>query len=168
MNDTTTTAPQNGYQLSTKVILIALGVFVLIAAALYFVGMTQGRSELAAQKTNYEQQLTQGSEAMAKSTAELADARNHSYLMQAQVALYRTAIDLDQRNFGIASTRLHDASEALGAIGEGSSDIDLTKTSALKDSIDSSDFTVAADLETQRARVLAFAAELDAITAGAN
>ncbi len=165
MNDTVNTTTERGHQLSSKLILVSLGVFIVIAAALYYVGTTQGRKELATQKTQYEQQLQQGTQALEKSDAALAEVRNRNHLMHARVAIYRTAIDLDQRNFGVASDRLHEAAEALGAIGKGSSGIDMARVSALKQTIETSDFTVAADLETQRARVLEFAAELDAIAA---
>ena len=163
MNDTAHTTTQQGHELSSKVILIALGIFVLVAAALYYFGLTQGRNELAAQKTQYEQQLQQGTQALEKSDATLADVRNRNHLMDARVAIYRTAIDLDERNFGVASDRLHEAAEALGKMGKGSSGIDMARVSTLKQTIESSDFTVAADLESQRARVLEFASELDAI-----
>lgn len=162
MNDTTTTSRQS-HQLSTKAILIGLGVFVLIAAVLYYVGMTQGRKELSTQKTHYEQQIDQSNQTLKNSQAELAQARNRNHLMQARIALYRTTMDLDQRNFGIASRRLDEAADALGQIGNASSGIDLEKVSALKESIEASDFTVATDLESQRSRVLEFAAELDGI-----
>lgn len=165
MNDTTNTTPRPAHQFSTKAILIGLGVFVLIAAALYYVGMTQGRKELATQKAHYEQQIQQGNQALETDRAELASVRNRNHLMRARVALYRTAIDLDQRNFGVASGRLHEAAEALGQIGKSGDSIDLAKVSALKEAIESSDFTVAADLESQRSRVLEFAAELDGIAA---
>ncbi|MEO6169432.1 MAG: hypothetical protein ABIO84_00595 [Lysobacter sp.] len=165
MNDTANTTTRHAHELSSKVILIALGIFVVVAAVLYYVGMTQGRKELAAQKTQYEQQLQQSTQALDKSGAELADVRNRNHLMHARVAIYQTAIDLDQRNFGVASDRLHEAADALGNIGSGSSGIDVAKVATLKQTIETSDFTVAADLESQRARVLAFAAELDAIAA---
>ena len=165
MNDTANTTTRIGHELSSKVILIVLGIFIVIAGALYYVGMTQGRKELASQKTQYELQLQQSTQALEKSGVELADVRNRNHLMHARVAIYQTAIDLDQRNFGVASDRLHEAAEALGEIGNGSSGIDMAKVSALKQAIETSDFTVAADLESQRVRVLAFASELDAIAA---
>ncbi len=165
MNDTSTTTPRPAYQFSTKAVLIGLGVFVVIAAALYYLGMTQGRQELATQKTQYEEQIHQANQALESGRAELADVRNRNHLMQARVALYRTAIDLDQRNFGVASGRLQQAAEALGNLRKSSDGIDLAKVSTLKKAIEASDFTVAADLESQRSRVLEFAAELDGIAA---
>lgn len=168
MNDSANTAVRKDHAVSTQAMLIALGVVVLIAAGLYFVGLTQGRKELSAQKTEYEQQVEQGNQALSKSEAELAAVRDRNHLMHARVAVYRTAVDLDQRNFGIASGRLQEAADALGAIGKDSSGIDLAKVSALKESIETSDFTVAADLASQRAHVLEFATELDSIAADAN
>ena len=167
MNDTATQSQRQGHLVSTRVMLIAAGIFIVIAAVLYYVGMTQGRRELAAQKTHYEQQLAQIDQSLNTTRDELAAVRNHNHLMQARVALYRTTIDLDQRNFGIASTRLHDAADALGQIRKDTGGIDLAKIAALKDAIGASDFTVAADLETQRANVLGFATQLDAIAGDA-
>lgn len=163
MTDTENTAAQEGHQLSNNALLIALAVFVIIAAAMYYVGLSQGRKELATQQTHYEQQIEQGEQALTKNKAELASVRNRNHLMHARVALYRTAVDLDQRNFGIASGRLHEAADALGKIKKGTDGIDLEKVSELKESIETSDFTVAADLESQRANVLRFAKQLDAI-----
>ena len=168
MNDTATPSPQQGHLVSTKVMLITVGVFIVIAAALYYVGMTQGRTELAAQKTHYEQQIAQADQTLDATRDELADVQNRNHLMQARVALYRTTIDLDQRNFGIASTRLHDAADALGQIQKNTGGIDLGKVSTLKGAIEASDITVAADLEAQRANVLGFAAQLDAIAGDAD
>ncbi len=167
MNDSAPTTTPNSHAISTRTLLIAVGVFVLIAAGLYFLAMSQGRKELAIQKTQYQQQVDQGVQALNKSQAELAAMRDRNYLMHARVAVYRTAVDLDQRNFGIASGRLNEAAEALGKIGKGSTGIDLTKVAALKQSIETSDFTVAANLESQRTRVLEFAAQLDGIAADA-
>lgn len=168
MNDSPTDSTRNDHTVSTQTLLIALGVVALIAAGLYFVGLNQGRKELAAQKTDYEQQVDERNQALSKSEAELAGVRNRNHLMHARVAIYRTAVDLDQRNFGIASGRLDEAADALGEIGNQSSGIDVARVTALKESIETSDFTVGADLESQRTRVLDFAAQLDSIAEDAN
>ncbi|WP_222564268.1 hypothetical protein [Novilysobacter antarcticus] len=167
MNETATTSPRQGHLVSTTAMLIAAGVFIVVAGVLYYVGLSQGRKELATQKLQYEQQIEQGNQILGESKADLAKVQNRNYLMRARVDLYRTAVDLDQRNFGIANTRLHEAADALGQIQKDAGGIDLSKVAALKQSIESNDFTVAADLENQRANVLDFAAQLDAIAADA-
>ncbi|QOW20533.1 hypothetical protein INQ41_05845 [Lysobacter ciconiae] len=167
MNETTTPPPRQGHLVSTTAMLITAGVFIVIAGVLYYVGLSQGRKELATQKVHYEQQIEQGNQTLGAAKADLAKVQNRNYLMRARVDLYRTAVDLDQRNFGIANTRLHEAADSLGQIQKDAGGIDLGGVAKLKDAIESNDFTVAADLEGQRANVLDFAAQLDAIAADA-
>lgn len=168
MNHSDSAPTKRSHTVSTQAVLITFGAVAVIAAGLYFLGLTQGRKELSVQKTQYEQQIAQSTQALDKSNVDLTEARNRNHLMQARVAIYRTAIDLDQRNFGTASERLQVAADALGLIVNDDSGIDLAKVKALKDSIESSDFSVAADLESQRALVLDFATTLDGIAADAN
>lgn len=160
------------HQIATTTLLVALGIAIVIGVALYFGGLKQGQGELAAQKTHYEQQVQAGKTALGESQAELAGVRNHNHLMQARVALYRTAIDLDQRNFGIANQRLHEVTDALDQIKTGDTKtagggIDTAKVAALRKSIASSNINVATNLQQQRAQILDFATRLDAIAASA-
>lgn len=169
MNDSDSAAARRTHTISTQALLITMGVVAIIAAGLYFVGLTQGRKELSVQKTQYEQQVEEGQQKLNTSNAKLVEASNQNHLMKARVALYRTAVDLDQRNFGMASGRLQEAADALGLIVKSDdSRIDVAKVTALKESIETSDFTVAADLESQRVLVLDFATTLDGIAADAN
>ncbi len=161
------TKTRSTYPVSTTTILITLGIAIVIGVALYFGGLKQGQSELAAQKTHYEQQVQAGKTALGKSQAQLAGVRNHNHLMQARVALYRTATDLDQRNFGIANQRLHDVTDALDQIKTADGGIDTAKIVALRKLIAASNVNVATNLEQQRAQILDFAARLDAIAAAA-
>ncbi len=167
MDTPTDTQTRSTHQVTTTTLLITLGIAIVIGVALYFVGLKQGQSELAAQKTHYEQQVQAGKTALDKSQAELAGVRNHNHLMQARVALYRTAIDLDQRNFGIANQRLHAVAEALDQIKTADGGIDPEKIAALRKSIAASNVNVATNLQQQRAQILDFAARLDAIAASA-
>ncbi len=157
------TRTRSTHQVPTTVILIALGLAIVVGAGLYFFGLKQGRDELAAQKTHYEQQVQAGKTALGKSQAELAGVRNRNHLMQARVALYRTAIDLDQRNFGIANQRLHAVTDALDQIKSGDGGIDTAQVAALRKSIAASNVNVATNLQQQRAQILLFARRLDAI-----
>lgn len=161
------TETRSTHQISTTTLLIALAIAIVIGVALYFGGLKQGQGELAAQKTQYEQQVQAGETALGKSQAELAGVRNHNHLMQARVALYRTTIDLDQRNFGIANQRLGEVTSALDQIKTADGGIDTAKIAALRKSIASSNINVATNLQQQRAQILDFAARLDAIAASA-
>lgn len=167
MNAPVNDATPSTHQVSTTAMLIALGIAIVIGAGLYFGGLSQGRGELAAQKTHYEQQIQAGRTELGKRQAELAAVRNHNRLMQARVALYRTAIDLDQRNFGIANGRLQEASGALAQIKSGDGGIDTAKVAELRASIAATNINVATNLQQQRAQILDLAARLDAIAAAA-
>ena len=161
------TQSRSTHRISTTTALIALGIAIVIGAGLYFGGLKQGRGELAAQKTQYEQQVHAGKTALAKSQAELAGVRNHSHMMQARIGLYRTANDLDQRNFGIANQRLREVTDALDQIKTADGGIDTAKVAALRKLIASSNINVATNLQQQRTQILDFAARLDAIAASA-
>lgn len=159
------TQPRSTYRISSTAALIALGLAIVIGAGLYFGGLNQGRGDLAAQKTQYEQQIKAGKTALDQRQAELAGVRNHNHMMQARIDLYRTAIDLDERNFGIANQRLREVTDALDQIKTADGGIDTAKVAALAKSIASSNINVATNLQQQRARILDFAARLDAIAA---
>ena len=81
--------------------------------------------------------------------------------MQADIALYRTATDLDQRNFGIANSRLKSAADALGKISQAAAGANSVQITQLQNSILAMNINVATNLEDQRAQVLKFASQLD-------
>lgn len=146
-----------------KKILIIVIVVLVVAAALFGGGWWQGRSQMAAQKADYESRLQAVGEELNQTQEELAVERNRALLMEARAALYRTAVDLDRRNFGIANTHLQEAATALGKIDDSSEGLDTGRLNSLQSSISEMDINVAVNLEEQRARVLGFTEELNAL-----
>lgn len=136
----------------SKTILIGIVIAVLIAIGLFVAGLVKGRAPIAGLQTQLAQTQTQ-----------LVISQNHAYLLQAQVALYHTAIDLDQRNFGTANNRLREAADALGKVTQDSSNIDINAIAQLRSSISVMNINVAVNLEDQRAQVLKFATQLDGL-----
>jgi len=144
---------QSGLKSSrAKVVLIGIVIAVLIAIGLFATGFVKGRAQVSALQS----QLTQ-------KDAQLLISQNRGYLMQARAALYHTAIDLDQRNFGTANSRLQEAAGALGNVKQDSSAIDMEKITQLHNAIAAMNINVAVNLENQRAQVLNFASQLDSL-----
>ncbi|MDP2210338.1 MAG: hypothetical protein Q8J63_01205, partial [Candidatus Aquicultor sp.] len=94
---------------------------------------------------------------------QLAVQMNRALLMQARAALYRTAVDLDRRNFGIANTHLQEAATALRKIDDESGGLNLARLNTLQSAISETDINVAVNLQEQRAKVLGFTDELNAL-----
>lgn len=162
MNDIESAGPETK-PAKAKRTLIIIVVAVAVAAAMYGVGWWQGRAQLAAQKADFERQLQDVRGELEQTRDELAVAENRGRLMQALAALYRTTVDLDQRNFGIANTHLQEAADALGQIKDASGGLDLEQLSELRTEIEETDINVAVDLEDQRTMVVGFANELEAL-----
>ncbi|MEO6908957.1 MAG: hypothetical protein ABI210_13810 [Abditibacteriaceae bacterium] len=133
-----------------KVLFISLIIAILIAIGLYVAGLMKGRAEVSVLQS----QLTQAQ-------AHLAISQNQQYLMQADAALYHTAIDLDQRNFGTANDRLKEAADALGKVTQDSTNLNLAGIAQLRSSITALNINVAVNLEDQRTQVLTIAMRLD-------
>lgn len=146
-----------------KKILIIVIVVLVVAAALFGGGWWQGRSQMAAQKADYESRLQAVGDELAQTKEELAVQMNRALLMEARAALYRTAVDLDRRNFGIANTHLQEASTALSKIDDVSGGLNIGRLNSLQSAISEMDINVAVNLEDQRARVLGFTEELNAL-----
>ena len=83
--------------------------------------------------------------------------------MQARAALYHCAVDLDQRNFGTANTRLQEASTALSKIEDTSGSLDTQKISSLQKNISQANINVAVNLEKQRRQVLNYVTQLNTL-----
>lgn len=147
----------------SRSLLIAAAVVVALLLGVYLWGHFQTRSQLSAQQTDYEQRIGAIQDELQGSQAELSAANNHNQLLVARIDLYRTAADLDARNFGMANTRLQEAATALGKVDATISGIDAEKLAALRSAIATTSITVAADLQAQRNQVLDLAAQLDAL-----
>ena len=154
MNSPTETPAKGGNKLKTYA--IGAGVVLLLGAILYFVGLQAGKSQLAAQEAKFGVERNGLQSQLATANAERDAARSRASLMEARGALYRTAIDLDARNFGTANTHLSEAATALDRVQ--SPDV-----SALAGEIKGTDLNVAVDLGGQRDKVIGFATQLNKV-----
>ena len=137
-----------------KIYLIAILVIFVLGVVLYFAGLLAGKAQLAAQAAKFGVERN-GLQSQVKTAETARDAAlDRSAMMEARSALYRTAIDLDARNFGTANNHLKEAATALASV-KGSD------TSALKGEIGATDLNVAVNLADQRQKVLGFAEQLN-------
>lgn len=146
-----------------KPLLFGVGAIVVLGIGLYLGGLFQGRGQLATQKVQYEQRIKTAQSELQDARKQLNTAQNRSLLMQARAALYRTAVDLDRRNFGTANRHLREAAEVLGKVNDSSGSLDVEQISQLHSSTAEMDINVAADLEEQRTRVLDLAMQLNVL-----
>ncbi len=145
-----------------KKILIAIAAALVLAAILYGVGWSQGRAQLAAQKSGYDGQIQTLQAQLDTGKQELAAAQNRTRLVQARAGLYRVALDLERRNFGVANTHLQESAASLAEVQGG--DFDTARLNALEESLAKTDINVATDLEGQRQQMLDFARQVEALT----
>lgn len=131
-------------------------VLILLGIALYWVGLSQGKSQLEAERKNFNTQLEQ-------TNSRLVSAEYNVRLNQARFLLCRTVLDLDQRNFGLANNHLKEAYAALGNINASMVGIDPGRFEALRKDIGATDISVAVNLEEQRGRVFTFSEQLEAL-----
>ena len=137
-----------------KSILIGVATAVVLGAILYFAGLQSGRAQLATQAAKFDVERNGlNSKATTAQTARDA-ALDRAAMMESRASLYRTAIDLDARNFGTANTHLKEAASALGRVK-------TPDTSQLRNQIEATDLNVAVNLGGQRAKVLSFADQLN-------
>lgn len=154
-SSTSSDAPGAGSKI--KLYLIGALVLLVLGAVLYFVGLQAGKAQLSAQAAKFGAERN-GLQSQVK-TAETArdDALNRLALTRARAALYRSAIDLDARNFGTANTHVQEAAASLAQSKQ--ADIEL-----LQKEVAATDLNVAVDLAGQRKKVLGFAEQLTALT----
>jgi hypothetical protein len=76
------------------------------------------------------------------------EARVHAF--RALSLLYMTLVDVDDRNFGIANTRLDQSVSALDQVDPGRIDVDTGELEAIRSELADLDIRVAADLADQR------------------
>lgn len=133
----------------------------LVALCLYGFGRYQGNAALNAQRTEYDAKLKTSQDELQKAQAQVLAAQNRAYLMEARAALYRTATDLDGRNFGTANSHLQEAAAALGKVDKAGSD--GAQLESLQRDIAAKNINVAINLGSQRAQVLEFAKQLNAL-----
>jgi len=140
-----------------KPVLLGIGAVLLIGALLFGWGFLQGRAGMTEQQSQFayetqaiSRQLNQSQSDLTQSRRETEEAKNLSRVMQARGELYRSAVDLEQRNFGTANTHLRQSAVLLGEVGTGAN-IDTTRVNAVRDALAKTNIAVASDLGAQRA-----------------
>lgn len=146
----------SGKTILTVIIIVACMIF-----AAFGIGFWQGRLQLIVEHARHEQAITKLNATITQAQSDLIIAQNRGELMQARAALYRSAIDLDKRNFGTANLDLKEAAQSLGKINNSSSELKSSEIAQLRDAISKTNINVAVNLEVQRAQVLDFATKLN-------
>ena len=156
------TSPGGPPTLITR-LLIAAAIFLVVAFVLYWLGLSKGRGELAAQKTSYEGRLNTAQSQTAAAQAQAAALQTQNQLMTARGLLYQAALALDQRNFGIASDDVTKAGQALDAAKPADAGLE-GKLVPIRQAVTATKINVAEDLDTQRSGLLNLASQVDALT----
>ncbi len=131
-----------------KKILIGVVIATIAGATLYGAGWWQGRSQFAGDDEPIKRELQQTKEL-------LNTAANRAYLMEARGDLYDVTVNLDERNFGMANTRLQEAAAALGKV-EDDGNLNISKIQELQKAVAKKNINVAVNLEQQRNSVLSY------------
>lgn len=132
-----------------KKIMIGVVLATIAGAALYGAGWWQGRSQFAGDDEPIKQELQQTKELLNTAT-------NRAYLMEARGDLYDVTVNLDERNFGMANTRLQEAAAALGKIEDTDGNLNISKIQELQKAVAKKNINVAVNLEQQRNTVLSY------------
>jgi hypothetical protein len=132
-----------------KKILIGIVLATIAGAGLYGAGWWQARSQFSNDEEPIKQELEQTKE-------QLNIATNRAYLMEARGDLYDTTVNLDQRNFGIANTRLQEAAAALGKVEDVNGNLNINKIQELQKAVAKNNINNAVNLEQQRNTVLSY------------
>ena len=144
-------------------IAIAVAAALLLGAVLYFAGSWQARGEAGSVRLEFERQLSDAQTQLQQAQERLAAAEDRNHLLLALGTLYQAVIDLDQRNFGVANTHLREAGTALRSVSATTGVVDTERLGTLQRAIEGTDLNVAINLQAHRARVLEFAAQLQAL-----
>lgn len=126
---------------------IKAGIALGVALVVFLIGWFVGRSPVGELRDRAESAETS-----------LALGQDHLHMAEASSMLYRTALDLDARNFGTANDRLDEATALLERVGLVGSQLD-----SLRSAMASTDLSIASDLAGQRAVVLGFAETLQSL-----
>ncbi|RYG58696.1 hypothetical protein EON80_26665, partial [bacterium] len=139
INKATSTPPPAAAQPS-KIKFIVIGIVVALVAggALYGFGLSKGATQLAAQKSEFNTRIQTLQTQVEENGQKLAGAQTRVLLLQSRAELYRTALDLERRNFGIANNHLKESAALLGEI-KTATDLDMTRLNALRGSISGTD-----------------------------
>ena len=149
--------PKGRSPLRPLVILIGI---VAVAIALYAFGAGQGRSQLDAQRAEFEERLATAEHALSKAEGQLAIVMNVKNLQEAEVALLRGAVEIDRRNFGTANEHVRKSGVILDRIRDPAGGVSLEEIQLLREDVAQLDINVAVNLEDQRMHVLGLAGRL--------
>lgn len=139
-----------------KKILISIVILAIGGVALYGAGWFQARSQFSSDDEPIKQELEQAKEQLNQVKEQLITERNRTYLMEARGDLYDTTVNLDERNFGTANTRLQEAAAALGKVEDVNGSVNINKVKELQNAISKTNLNVAVNLEKQRNTVLSY------------
>lgn len=128
-------------------LLLKAGIALGLALLFFLIGLFVGRSPVGDLRDRTEQ-----------AEAGLALTQDHQHMTEAAMLLYRTALDLDARNFGTADERLDQTAAVLERVGVAGSGFDSLRTA-----VAAMDIVVAQDLAGQRTAVLGFAETLQSL-----
>jgi len=143
-------------RIDAKAIWIGILVAVLAVVLSYFIGLRQGRADLKARQTEFQNQLS-GLQQKAAAT------ENRNLLLTARLNLYRTVMDLDQRNFGLANTHLQGSSAALSRVDPAAIGVDPARLEGIRREMAEIGINVADNLEDQRNRILALVGQVEGL-----
>ncbi len=132
-----------------KKILIGIVIAIITGAALYGAGWFQARSQFSSDDEPLKRELQETKE-------QLIAERNRTYLMEARGDLYDVTVNLDERNFGMANTRLQEAAAALGKVEDTDGNLNISKIQELQQAVAKKNINVAVNLEQQRNTVLSY------------
>jgi hypothetical protein len=133
---------------------------IVLAAALYALGYMQA-------KKRYETPLNQARGDLESARQQLTDLGARHQMLLARTALYTAAIDLDQRNFGMAGDHVRVARQALQNVSGEAAIAGNPQLQAIREQLSGIDVNVALDVAGQRQQLLALATRLDALMATA-
>ncbi len=151
----------DGMKKTATVALICLVLLLLIGLGLYGWGISRGRAELARQKTAYDTQIAQAHQQLTQSQGQLAAAQTQNRLLTGQSDLYEASISLERRNFGTANDDVQKASQALSQIQAADMGEDFEPLNTLRQTVGSTNVSVASDLQSQRSNILDMAAQIN-------
>lgn len=136
---------------------VILGVVIVLAIIVgaYFLGLYQSRSEMTAQKSAFEKQISDLQRANAQTESRAA-------LANAGMSLCRTAFDLEQKNFGLANRNLRDAAEALSLVSPALIGAEPAHFEEIRGTVSSLKLEVGTDTEQQKGVLLDAVTRLDA------
>jgi multidrug efflux pump subunit AcrA (membrane-fusion protein) len=152
------------------IFLTVLGACLLLFFGGFFVGrsgLTAARAELEKTKADSAKQVSQAKAESQQIQAQLQSeqARTEAFTQVAAARnwLYRSAVQLDRRNFGMAQTDLKQASDLLGSAKMEAAGFSAVQSQAVRTTLQGINLTVSEDTGAARGQILQAAEQLDAM-----